>query len=473
MTSTHTTAERPLATSLVEELTTALADGVVIADPDVLDAYAHDYAPICPHGTAAALVRARSTTDVAATVRIAARHGAAVVPQGARTGLAGAANAVDGCVLLSMERMTEILEIDATDMTATVQPGVLNLQLSRAVGEHGLFYPPDPSSWEWSTLGGNVATNAGGLCCVKYGVTADYVRALEVVLADGRVVRTGRRTAKGVAGYDLTHLFVGSEGTLGVITEITVSLVPAGAAPLTAVAFFPDEAEACETVTEYLATGTVPSMLELMDRTSIRLVQADRDLGFPDDVGAMLLVQSDRGGELAVADLQLFASLAEARGADVMVAEDEAEAGLLLEARRHLAIAIEKYSAFLSEDVCVPRSRLVELLAGVEAIRQRHGLEMTCAGHVGDGNMHPTVLFDPSDPGQVERARLAFDDVMRLGLDCGGTITGEHGVGIMKAEWLERELGEVALELHHRVKDALDPHGVFNPGKVLPHRTRT
>ena len=456
--------------AVIAELTD-LRDGLVVTDPDVVGAHERDHAPFCPHGTAAALVRPASVDEVSAVMRAAHRHRVPVVPQGARTGLAGGANAVDDCLLLSLERMNRILSIDETNAVAVVEPGVVNAVLSRAVAEKGLFYPPDPSSWESSTIGGNVATNAGGLCCVKYGVTSEYVRGLEVVLADGRVIRTGRATAKGVAGYDLTRLFVGSEGTLGIVTQVTLALRPAAETALTAVAFFPDAESACATVCDYLAGGGQPSLLELMDRLSMEVVRRYKDLGFPESAHAMLLMQSDRG-PLAGQDLVEFEKVATAHGGDTVLAEDAAESQLLLEARRSVGVATELLGAFLSEDVCVPRSRLVDLVAGVERIRRAHDVPITCTGHAGDGNMHPTVVFDPTDPEQVRRAEAAFADVMHLGLDLDGTITGEHGVGVLKAEWLENELGPDALALHQDIKRTLDPTGILNPGKVLRNEQR-
>lgn len=451
---------------VVRLLAERLPEGLVTIDPEILHTYRTDFAPLCESGTPAALVRARTTDDVARTLAVADEHRIPVVPQGGRTGLSGGANAVDGCVLLNVERMDRIISIDPIDQVAVVQPGVVNATFSKAVAEHHLFYPPDPASWEASTLGGNAATNAGGLCCVKYGVTTDFVRGLEVVLADGRVLRTGRRTVKGVAGYDLTRLFVGSEGTLGVITELTLALVPEAEAPLTAVAFCPDTATACRIVTEHMAAGPRPALLELMDRAAIEAVTAYRDLGFPQGSEAVLITQSDRGDQ-APGDLARFAATARTHGADVLVADDPVEAQLLLESRRLLAHALEALGTFLSDDVCVPRSALAELVTGVAEISRTCGLLITCSGHAGDGNMHPSVIFDGSDEDEVRRAHEAFEAVMALGLRLGGTITGEHGVGTLKAGWLARELGPVGLDVHRGVKRLFDPHGILNPGKVL------
>jgi glycolate oxidase len=445
-----------------------LPAGTVVDDPDVLGAYRQDRATFCSHGTPAALVRARSTEDVATTLRWAHRTGTPVVPQGARSGLSGAANALDGCLLLSLEKMDRILDVDVAEQIAVVQPGVINADLASAVAERGLFYPPDPGSRAISTIGGNVATNAGGMCCVKYGVTGDFVRALEVVLADGGVMRTGRRTAKGVAGYDLTSLLVGSEGTLGVVTEVTVALRPAAFRPLTAVALFPTAVAACGAVAGYLGAGYRPSVLEFMDAATIGAVSQLVDLGFPAGTGAMLLVQSDVG-EGARAELAAFEDMARSCDADeVVVADDPAEGELLMRARRMVGDAHEKLGSSLIDDVCVPRGRLVELIAGIQRISDDHDVLITCAGHAGDGNMHPCVIFDDTDLAEVRRAEEAFAAVMRLGLDLGGTITGEHGIGHLKRDWLGRELDEASLWAQRQLKKALDPGNILNPGRVLP-----
>jgi glycolate oxidase len=438
----------------------------VVTDPAVLNAHRADHASTCPSGTPAALVRPRTTDEVAAVLRFASEHRIPVVPQGARTGLSGGANAVDGAILLSTEKMTTIAGIDADNQTATVQPGVINADFSRVVAAHGLFYPPDPASWEMSTLGGNAATNAGGLCCLKYGVTADFVRGLEVVLADGRVLRTGRSTAKGVAGYDLTRLFAGSEGTLGVITELTLALRPAAETPRTAIAFFTGMAPACDVVTEVMRAAVRPSLLELIDPVSLAAVSRHRDLGFPPGTTTVLITQSDDPAH-AEAVLNGFAAAAGREGGEVLIADGPEEGRMFLATRRSVGLALEREGANLSEDVCVPRTRLRELVAGVGEISARTGVTIACTGHAGDGNMHPTMVFDAGDPAKAAAAGQAFDQVMALGLALGGTITGEHGVGVLKRDWLARELGPVGLEVHGGIKATLDPLGILNPGKVL------
>lgn len=465
-----------MSADLIADLRGALPEGTVLTDPDLLESYRRDEADLCEAGTPAAVVRPRSTAEVAATVRIAAARRTPVVAQGARTGLAGAANALDGAVVVSLTAMDRILEVDAVNRIVVVQPGVVNAAISRAAAEHGLRYPPDPGSWETSTIGGNVATNAGGMCCVKYGVTAEYVLGLEVVLADGEVLRCGRRTHKGVAGYDLTRLFVGSEGTLGIITEITLALRPVAEGALTLAAIFPSVPAAGAAVTTIAAAGSTPSLLELLDRVHMRAIEAYRPMGLPDSAEALLLAAVDSGVR-AAADLALLAEHCRAAGAtEVYEATDAAAAHALLAARRLAhpameALAVRQFPSgaggLVIDDVAVPVSRLVELLTGVARIGAENGVIIGVVGHAGDGNMHPNLVVDRADPSSVERGRLAFDAIMALGLRLGGTCTGEHGVGLLKREWLARELGPAGLRVHRAIKDALDPDGILNPGKVV------
>jgi glycolate oxidase len=465
-----------VASELIAELRRALPDNAVLTDPDVMSSHVRDEADLCEHGTPAVLVRPRSTEQVAAVVRTAARHRAPVVPQGARTGLAGGANAVEGAILLSLTEMDRILEIDPVNRIAVVQPGVVNAKLAGAVAESGLRYPPDPSSWETSTIGGNVATNAGGMCCVKYGVTAEYVLGLEVVLADGSVLRCGRRTPKGVAGYDLTRLFVGSEGTLGVITEITLALRPAAEEALTLVALFPSTAAAGAAVAAIAEGGLTPSLLELLDRTHLSAIEAYRPMGLRTDAKALLLAAADTGPR-ATADLERIAEVCAAAGAEeVYAASDATEAAALQEARRlaypameHLAARMypDGSGAVIVDDIAVPRSQLAPLLDGIEKIADEYAVPIGVVGHAGDGNMHPKFIVNRADPASVARGRAVFDAVMSLGLSLGGTCTGEHGVGLLKREWLAAEIGPVGMGVHHAIKRALDPGGLFNPGKVI------
>jgi glycolate oxidase len=465
-------AMRPTVEGMTNEVIRDLADSLpaecLVTDRDLIESYRYDRATFCEAGQPMVVVRARDVDQVSATLRIASKHRTPVVPQGARSGLSGAANAIDDSIVLSLEAMIRIVEIDVANRVVVTEPGIYNADLSRAVAEQGLFYPPDPSSWEFCSIGGNLSTNSGGLCCVKYGVTTDYVLGLQVVLASGEVLRTGRRTVKGVAGYDLTKLFVGSEGTLGVITEATLLLRPKSQLPLTVAATYAEARDAAAGVSAIIASGMVPSLLEFMDRTSIQAVNDSYKLGFGNEVGALVIAQSDAGEVQGKADIETIAGCMESTGAaDVIVAEDQAEGELLLAARRQVIPAFEDIGSMLMDDVCVPRDRLATLVEGVEQLSKEFGLTVGVFGHAGDGNFHPGVIFDGDDPDQRESAQRVFADIMRLGLELGGTITGEHGVGVLKRDLLAEEIGELSLRVHRDIKRALDPLGILNPGKVF------
>ncbi|GAB2616992.1 FAD-linked oxidase C-terminal domain-containing protein [Streptomyces capparidis] len=456
----------PDTSTLTAHLLEGLPAEAVVTDPDVMASYRNDMASFCEAGHPAVVVLPRTVEQVRHVMRTATALRVPVVPQGARTGLSGAANAHDGCVVLSLVKMDRILEIDPVNMIAVVEPGVVNAALARALGDKGLYYPPDPSSWEQCTIGGNIGTGSGGLCCVKYGVTAEYVRGLEVVLADGRLIRTGRRTAKGVAGYDLTRLFVGSEGSLGVVVKAVLALRPRPRPQLVLAAEFASTAAACDAVCRIMASGIVPSLLELMDRTTVRAVNEMTRMGLPGTTEALLLAASDSDDPRG--DLALIARACEAAGAaQVVPADDATESEALLQARRLSLVALERLGSTMIDDVCVPRDRLAEMLDGVARIAERTALTIGVCAHAGDGNTHPVVVFDPDDADQVRRARESFDDIMALGLELGGTITGEHGVGVLKKEWLARELGEETLELQRAIKRVFDPLNLLNPGKLF------
>ncbi|MGW0703295.1 FAD-binding oxidoreductase [Streptomyces sp. NPDC002867] len=452
---------------LLERLRAGLPAEALITDPDVTASYGRDMASFCDAGSPAVVVLPRTVEQVQHVMRTATALRVPVVPQGARTGLSGAANASDGCIVLSLTRMDRILEINPVDRIAVVEPGVVNAVLSRAVNEHGLYYPPDPSSWEMCTIGGNIGTASGGLCCVKYGVTAEYVLGLTVVLADGRLLTTGRRTAKGVAGYDLTRLFVGSEGSLGIVVEAVLALKPQPPAQLVLAAEFPSAASACDAVCAIMERGHTPSLLEIMDRTTVRAVNKLANMGLPETTEALLLCAFDTPDPAA--DLAAVAALCEAAGAsEVVPADTAAESELLLQARRLSLTALETVkSATMIDDVCVPRSKLGEMIDGTAAIADKYDLTIGVCAHAGDGNTHPVVCFDHLDPDESRRARESFDEIMALGLELGGTITGEHGVGVLKKEWLARELGPVGLELQRGIRRTFDPLGILNPGKLF------
>jgi glycolate oxidase len=450
--------------SLVAEaraaLVAALGPEPVVVDPDVVAAYRRDRAtPVVP-GEPAALVRARHTADVQAVLRVASRLRVPVVPRGLGTGLSGGSSAIDGAIVLSTERMRSV-RIEPDAMVAVVGPGLRNAELKDEARAHGLWYPPDPSSFEICSIGGNLATNAGGLCCVKYGVTTDYVLGIEVVLADGRAVRLGGRTIKDVAGYDLKRLFVGSEGTLGVITEATLRLRPLPPPASTVVATF-DSLVAAGAAVGRIVTTVRPAALELMDRAAMAAVEQVRPMGLDLGAAALLLARTDG----APSEAEAVVAACEAAGADYVARTDDPDEGELLMGARRMAIpCVERLGTVLIEDVGVPVPRIPDLLAAVERIAAEHDTAIPVIGHAGDGNFHPLVTYDAADPDAAARAGAAFDAVMEAALSLGGTITGEHGVGVLKARHLVSQLGPDVMELTRRIKAALDPDGILNPGK--------
>jgi glycolate oxidase len=457
--------------TLVEALSRGLPPERLVVDPDVLAALSHDDAEWAPTGQAAVGVRARSEAEVQHVVRTCAELGAPIVPRGAGTGLSGGANAVSGCVILDLSAMNQILEIDADNLLAVVQPGVINADLKAAVAEHGLWYPPDPASAPWSTIGGNVATNAGGLCCLKYGVTRDYVLGLRAVVGGpvgyGEAVRLGRRTTKGVAGLDLVGLFVGSEGTLGVVTEVTLRLRPARAGtPRTVVGAFGDLITSGHAVAQITRRGLTPAVLELLDRASLEAVEDWKHMGIEADATALLLARVDTPGDLGAAEAaDIAAAMTDAGALWVEQSTDDAEAEALFEARRLVYPAFERLGPVLTEDVCVPRSRVPAMLEQVNEIGARHGLRIATVAHAGDGNLHPLLVTPPGDDAARQHAQAAFEELLDAAIALGGTVTGEHGVGILKRDGMRRELDPGSLALQSAVRLALDPREIFNPGK--------
>ena len=451
--------------SVIDDLKAQLPDGCVITDPASTDAYRWDRANDPAAGAPLAVIRATSTEDVQAVVRAAAAEKIAVIPRGAGSGLSGGSSCVAGSIILSLDRMRDI-QIDPSTRMAVVQPGAFNAEVKAAASEHGLWYPPDPSSYEFCSIGGNVATNAGGLCCVKYGVTTDYVLGLTVVLADGRAVKLGGPRLKDVAGLSLTKLFVGSEGTLGVITEITLRLSPAQLPPTTLVASFPTLDGATQAVLD-MSREMRPSMLEFMDRATINAVEDETRMGLDRDAEAMLVMQTDEPGEHAKAQAARIEAICEANGATECYATDDPDEGEAFVHARRIAIpAVEKKGALLLEDVGVPLPRLGDLVAGIEKISQEREVTIAVLAHAGDGNTHPLLVLDPNDADQRARADIAYGEVMDLAIALGGTITGEHGVGRLKKAWLPDYLGADVMELNHRIKAALDPDDILNPGAV-------
>jgi D-lactate dehydrogenase (cytochrome)/glycolate oxidase len=452
--------------SPLTDLAAQLPDGMVVTDPDIVGSYRHDRAADPSAGTPLAVVRPTRTEEVQTVLRWASAHRIAVIPRGAGTGLSGGATAVDGGIVLSTEKMRDIT-VDPTTRTAVVQPGLLNAEVKKAVAEHGLWYPPDPSSYEICSIGGNIATNAGGLCCVKYGVTTDYVLGLQVVLADGTAVRLGGPRLKDVAGLSLTKLFVGSEGTLGVVTEVTLRLLPPQHSPCTVVATF-DSVEAAMNGVVAVTARIRPSMLEFMDSVAINAVEDKLKMGLDRSAGAILVAASDDRGAAGAEDVDFMARVFTEAGATECFSTSDPEEGEAFVAARRFAIpAVEAKGALLLEDVGVPLPALAELVGGVAKIAADRDVMISVIAHAGDGNTHPLIVYNPNDAAMTERAHLAFGEIMDLAVSLGGTITGEHGVGRLKKPWLAGQLGPEAMELNRRIKAALDPDGILNPGAVV------
>lgn len=450
----------------LDELIRQIPDATVVTDPAVIESYRQDWARDPDAGVPIAVVKATSTSDVQRTVHWASTHRVPVVTRGAGSGLSGGATAVNGGIVITTEKMRAIT-IDRSTRTAVVQPGLLNAEVKRAAAEHGLWYPPDPSSFEMCSIGGNVATNAGGLCCVKYGVTTDYVLGLEVVLACGTLVRLGGPRLKDSAGLSLTKLFVGSEGTLGVITEVTLRLLPAQTSASTIVGFFPTVHDATEAV---LAITKVmrPAMLEFMDQVSIRAVDDVTRMGLDREAKAMLVAQSDAPGDERLAEAEFIASqFTQNNACDVFSTDDRDEGEAFTAARRSAIPAVEKLGSLLLEDVGVPLPALPALIEGIERIADKRGVVVAVIAHAGDGNTHPLIVHNPDDEDENRRANTAFGEIMDLAISLGGTITGEHGVGRLKKAWLPGQVGPEVMDLHRRIKSALDPEHLLNPGVML------
>ena len=445
-----------------------LADGDIVVDSDIIQSYRFDRSTGTEAGQPFAIAFPRTTEQVAAIMAAAHSNRVPVVPRGAGSGLTGGSNAIDGSLILCLERMRQVRNVDVANGYVETEPGILNTELREHVAKHGLWYAPDPASKDFCSIGGNVNTNAGGLCCVKYGVTRDAVLGLEVVLADGSISRFGRRTVKGVAGYDLAGLMVGSEGTLGIVTMARLRLRPLPPPAVTVVALFDGVGAAGRAVEQIMATST-PSMLELLDRTTMQAVEEWRPSGLPVEAGALLLAQSDLAG--SGADNEAEAILAACLAAGAMEgyrSEDPEQAEMLLGARRMAIQALEAKGDWLLDDVAIPRSALAAAVSEIEEVAARHDVLIGTFGHAGDGNLHPTIVTPRGDADAAARGMAAFDDILSVALRHGGTITGEHGVGLLKRRALAEELDEPARDLHPRIKEAFDPRGILNPGKSLP-----
>lgn len=458
----------PLLESHLQALRTIVGPQHVLTAAEDLITYGFD-------GTAAlkqrpeAVVLPADTAEVAACVKLASAHGIPIVTRGSGTGLSGGSVPSPGSLVLCLVRMDKILGVDAANLTVRAQSGVITAAIDAAAGQHGLFYPPDPGSMKISTIGGNVAENSGGLRGLKYGVTRDYVMGLEVVLPDGRIVRLGNACVKDVAGYSMKDLFIGSEGTLGIITEVLLKLLPKPAARRTMLASYDRMEDAAQTVSAIIAARIIPCTLEFLDRVTIGCVEDYAKIGLPRDCAALLLMETD-GHPAAVEDeSRRMLEIARTHGArDVRVAADEAEALQLASARRSAFSALARVRpTTILEDVTVPRDRLAEMVGFIAEVAERHRLKVGTFGHMGDGNLHPTFLTDERDVDEMHRVHAALEEIVDRTLAVGGTITGEHGVGLAKKPWLRRQLGESSHQLMRDIKHVLDPRNLLNPGKIF------
>jgi len=439
---------------------------VTTAEEDLL-CYAYDATN--RHYRPDAVVFPGNTTEVSAIMRAANELRFFVVPRGGGTGMTGGALAIQGGVIMVMTRFDRIVSIDRDNLVAEVEPGVITGHFQEVVERQGLFYPPDPSSAAYSTLGGNVAECAGGPRAVKYGVTRDYVLGLEVVLPTGEVITTGTRTAKGVVGYDLTRLLVGSEGTLGVITKMVLRLLPLPGVARTLRAVFVQIQDAARTVSEIMRSGMMPRSVEFLDQAAIRCVEDYLHIGLPVDAGAMLLIQVDGSALAADAALEQLAGICKQGGArQIQIAASEQEAADLWRARHAISPALFRLGPDkINEDIVVPRSRIPEMVEWIDDLRKRTGLTMVTFGHAGDGNIHFNIMLDKGDKETLSKAEAAIEALFRQTIAMGGTLSGEHGVGVTKAAYLDMELGRAEIALMKRIKVAFDPNGVLNPGKIF------
>jgi len=453
--------------SLHQRLAGVVGAANVRHDSGALLSYARDATPL-QRGNPDLIVFPHSTDEVAAVLRIADEARVPVIPRGAGTNLSGGTVAVNGGIVLALTRMNRLLEVDEGDLVAVCQPGVRTIELEDAASAKGLLFPPDPGSHTTSTLGGNVAECSGGLRALKYGVMRDYVLWVEAVLPGGVVIRSGGRLVKDVAGYDLRRLLCGSEGTLAVMTELTLRLVPAPACSGTGMAYFAELSDAARAVSRVLSSGVLPVTLEFLDDVCIDAVEEYAQIGLNRTAGALLIFGQDGDQPTVDHDLTRIARSCEAEGArNVHIASSPEEAGELLQARRAVLPSLSRLGGLtILEDATVPRSRIAEMVDHIQAVARRHRLKIGTFGHAGDGNLHPTAVLDPADEDAVRRAELAFEEIFAKAIELHGSITGEHGVGIVKLAFLERQLGPDHVALLRRIKTAFDPHGILNPGKL-------
>jgi glycolate oxidase len=453
---------------ILKELREIVGKEWVGDEPEDLLCYAYDatFAENLPD----VVVSPLTAEELSRVMQVAYREEIPVVARGMGSGLAGGSIPSKGGIALNTTRLNRILEIDLVNMVAVVEAGVVTADLQAEVARQGLYYPPDPSSQRQSTIGGNIACNAGGAHCLKYGVTSDYVMGLETVLADGRILRSGGKTIKNVVGYDLTQLFIGSEGTLGIITEATLRLIPPPKATRTAMAVFPKLIDASVTVTRILEAGIIPVAMEIMDDTTIATVESHKQMGLPLDVEAILVIETDGEPDQAQREIDEIAQLCRENGArEVRVAANEEEGLALMAARKSVSPSLARRRPNkLGEDITVPRSAIPQVVTQIQEISRRFDLPIPIFGHIGDGNLHPNILFDMRDAEEFARVEQAAEAIFEVAIGAGGALSGEHGVGMLKRRYLEQNVGRVAVDTMKAIKKALDPKGILNPGKIFP-----
>ncbi len=448
-----------------KELIDILPKDSIEFNSETLKNFSQDRAIIESYGKAIALVMPKSKQEILSVVKIANKFKIPIVPRGAGTGLTGGSNAIDNCILLSLHRLNKILSIDVSNRMAIVEPGVINSAIKEEVAKKNLFYPPDPASYDISSIGGNVATNAGGLCCVKYGVTRDYVMGLEVVLGTGEVINTGRKTIKNTSGYDFTGIFIGSEGTLGIITKITLKLLPTPPISSTGIAYFNDLPNAGKAILEIFNKGFDPNLMEIIDNLS--LIQVQKVYSMSVDTNASCVIMMQTNGVNSFDDIKKMLAICIKNGAyNTKNVNDPKEGEKIFEIRRKVWPAFEKLGkSMLPEDVAVPRQNLAKLLQGIINIGKKYKIEIPTIGHAGDGNLHPLFVFDHNKNEEVDKVRKAFVDIINLSLKLGGTIAGEHGIGTLKKDFIKYELDEIQLKKMKEIKNLFDPNSILNPGK--------
>jgi len=458
-----------LSRSVLHELEGIVEPGRLLTDPADLVCYSFDASGL--EATPGAVVLPTTTEQVAAVAALASEHCIPLFPRGAGSGTAGGSVPAASGIAVVLTAMNRILEINTGNLTATVEPGVITGTIQKAVSEYGLFYPPDPASLSFCTIGGNVNTGAGGATAVKYGVTRDYVTSLEVVLASGQVISTGHETAKGVAGYDLTRLMVGSEGTLGIITRVTLRLIPQPEAEGTALILFPHAAAACQAVRSLFENRILPRCAEFLDASSIRCIHELLPIQVPEECSAMLLIEVDGPLTSIASQLRVIEGCCMECGAlETVAAQNPFETAAMWKARRNLSPAIRRlgYSGKVSEDICVPRQKLAEAVKNLDEIGRKHHIMILSFGHAGDGNLHVNLLFDRERADEVKNMERAVAEVMETAVKLGGTISGEHGIGLAKRGFMELDAGRAQIELMRGIKRVFDPAGIMNPGKILP-----